>query len=304
MIENHIEMSKGISTKKNPLFILVLGSIFNICITLLGLMSVTQSKIKWKSYFHDAASFYKENITDPIRSKTQEIIELIDNKFELNFDWILLWLPDYIPIASAFFVGFTVSYCYLKQTNPVMIVYDYIFKEFIPDLLKKEEGTIFSFIFTIFYLLIVFLTSPILYISIPVLFIGLLIGSITIASIVLYYMARFLLIVFLSVFSIVCIIWYLINKESFKLFIYKMSKKIRKFCINKYHFLLNKYHYIVKEFPNLKSKFINFLNESKPEVKAELSYFFQLFYFQYIIVIIIGGLFLIAFAMNSSFLAE
>jgi len=281
--------------KKPPLFMLILGSVVSIVINVLGLISITQSetKIRLSQYLQDVATFYQDTITNPIRFQLSRLIQTLEDQFDISLEWIPYWFPEYIPIASAFFIGLVVSYCYLENTTPIRFVYSYFSEEIESPFPKNIIDFIGILGAGLLYLILILLLSPILFIVVPVV----MVGFVYWVLFIYFHIIIAVLSILLIIFSLVSIVWIFNNKDSYIRFVKSSFQEFK-------DYLNQAWRKTPIAIGKIKSSLTNENSEFRVVFREGTSYIWQLFFFQYCVAFIIGMIFLVVLAIDSTVIIE
>lgn len=266
----------------------VLSNGISIVITLLGIMSIAQSRIEWKSFLSDLVIFYQKHVTQPIMDAIAPLLKSLEEAWGEKYYWLIELIPDYIPIASAFFFGLVISISHAEEKPAYKLIWNGlrdIFRAFIPNSnVKILEVTI-----GIGMIFVAYVLSPVILILIPLYFV-------VAGFAVLSMFAEFIWIALPYVFGGVAVmsaIWIFVDKDGFLTKLGWLLTELRKeisitsLSFQSFFLRIRKYGW----------KSVIYSNSS---FRQEASEYLKILFVQYYIACIIITLFLIAYALNKA----
>lgn len=275
---------------KKPAWYFYLLQICMLIINLAGLMSLSQEKIKWSGVFADVIDTYVEYISNPVRN----YLSYLEEKFAINLDWIPIWFPDYIPIASAFFFAFVIS-CTSKNNTNIFIVLTDFFKDVIKSFRQDGVVTLGGLLILFIFIALIFLLSPFILIILPLLYLSLIAFGIIMMLNGMILLLHIL--AYATFIALVLLVFYFVFK-------YKHSNKnvcnMRNVVVNFFIKSFRKLRISLRRLKkNVKNKHSNF-REGLNDVVESFGLVAELVIFQYKVVMLLALIFLIAFAINQS----
>ena len=279
---------------KKPAWYFYLLQICMLIINLAGLMSLSQEKIKWNGVFADIVNSYSKYISQPIRN----YLAYLEEKFNISLDWVPIWFPDYLPIASAFFFAFIVS-CTYKNNTTIFVILSEFFKG-LREIWRDENIGPVIIILTICLILLVvsFLLSPIIIVVVPLLlffyayiFFGLFFIYIKLLT---TYVLPYVALILFAAYS-----FYAYKYEDGKV-LELISSKLMSIFKSTIKGISRCFRHIRVFLKRFRKKIKNKDSDFRHELTKSFGFVADIIIFQYKIVMLLALMFLIAFAINQS----
>lgn len=270
---------------------------------LLGnLALLTQSNISLGAYWEKVSTFYDSLLVQHYAA----LLQYLSHRFDFDLARLPAWLPAYLPIATAFFIGFLSALAQVDRKSEFMLL-----KEFLQDMIqqgKEWPEAIFQGILMLLVAvaigLVVFVISPVAVILFPVLVVALMILAVAIYAALLFALLKLAIYWVLPALGVLATAVSLVMLLFFRAKYFEVLHKLRRaFVVLTPYFFRKNWERLRNAFARLRASFRGALMEFFTETTTQFDYLWRLLVFQYRATGILALGFLILTAIHHSLAA-